>query len=391
MNPIALEFVNDIISTEAPSGNKDCVTKYAVEKYELTKDRSVYYCDAFAVRFSYSRNNSFSNTVASLSRLKKYDRIPFFAVLVKREGPNLIYLSNSTFIDKISHSSRELTIDRIRGSFNGSNILKKYDSLDNVPKNFEELFATHSGMEWLDNLERLVDASSNITPHSQKFTPTKTQRDTIYDSVNRAVSFINSSSYETLSNDLDERCKKSEKAIQCASKIKNVNIRGRLIEALVAATEEERQQILKDLSLWEKKENNLPNYNTKNGLGDYVRLFNNGITYTDIKTKVIFLDSNPKAFNIDKFLEIMSEKDSIFLFFFIGINEIGHLSTRLCSVYTKSLLETSIAQHHWAGRATRGVMQFSGKTIDCILGGFRNAKEIDRDYSINFLDKLLNR
>ena len=47
------------------------------KEFSLTQDRSVYYCDDFAIRFSKSENKRMSNTVLSLSALQKYDNIPF--------------------------------------------------------------------------------------------------------------------------------------------------------------------------------------------------------------------------------------------------------------------------------------------------------------------------
>ena len=66
--------------------------------------------------------------------------------------------------------------------------------------------------------------------------------------------------------------------------------------------------------------------------------------YTDIKSKLMYLNSNPKAYNVDKFLECMSEENSVFLFYFIGINEEGHYKSELCSVYDKKLIEATVLQ-----------------------------------------------
>lgn len=86
MNISCKEFVNYIV-TDAPKHNKQRVENDVCIKYNLTKDRKVYHNDNFAVRFSYSKSSSdsFSNTVLSLSALEKYDKIPFFVVLVRQE------------------------------------------------------------------------------------------------------------------------------------------------------------------------------------------------------------------------------------------------------------------------------------------------------------------
>ena len=314
MNIKCREFVEYIV-TQAPKHNKQVVEDAICSKFHLTKDRKVYHSDYFAVRFSYSKSSSdsFSNTVLSLSALEKYDKIPFFVVLVRQNADNLILLSNTTFLRKISHSSQELSMTNIKGSFNGSDILRNLDGKDNIPENFDYLFSIHQGLDWEDNLSRLVDASSRIRPRNEKFVPTDNEKDNIFNSISRAKSFVESCNFGVLEKDLIDRCDKSRNEILIASHIENTNIRGRLIESLITSNEEERQCIIANLH---DLETALPAYDTKNGLGDYCRQFDNGDTYTDIITKVVYLNSNPKAYNIDKFLRQMSDTKSIFLFFF---------------------------------------------------------------------------
>lgn len=342
------------------------------------------------MRFSYSKSasDSFSNTVLSLSALEKYDKIPFFVVLVRQPSTNLILLANTTFLKKISHSSQELSMTNIKGSFNGSDIMRDYDNKSNSPDNFDYLFAVHQGLDWEDNLSRLVDASSNIKPVNQKFIPSDVESKNIYESVSRAVDFISSDNFSVLEDDLNERCNKSRKEILIASHIENTNIRGRLIESLITSNDEERQHIINNLHNLEAA---LPSYDTKNGLGDYYREFNNGDTYTDIKTKVIYLNSNPKAYNVDKFLKQMADSRSIFLFFFIGVDENSIFKTLLCSVYHGKLIDNTILQFHWAGRNTRGAAQFSGIAIDEMLKEANFNNNICVDKAKAFLKQLLDR
>lgn len=387
MNSSVNDFVKDICEN-APTGSKESVINFVTSHYSLTLDRKVYYCRYFAVRFSYSKNGAFSNTVLSLSALQKYDKIPFFVVLVRGNGSNLIYLANSTFISKISHSSKQLTMYNIKGSFNGSDIMKTYAGKDNAPQYFNELFAIHEGLDWEDNLERLVDASSAIRPKSQKFMPTCNQIENIFSSIQRAVDFVSSDNFDILSSDLNDRCSKCADAIMVASHIENVNLRGRIIEFLITADDKMRERIKEILR---KESQFLPEFTTRDELGDYERVFNNGHTYTDIKTKIVYLDSAPKAYNVDKFLQKMAEDDSVFLFFLVGIGEEGIFNTALCSVYHNELIDASVVQHHWAGRSTRGVVQFAGKALNDILNnsGFKN--QIEQQKAKEYLHSLLNR
>ena len=291
MNSACKEFIH-YITVDAPKYNKAKVEEEVTQKYHFIKDRKVYHNNYFAVRFSYSKSasDSFSNTILSLSALEKYDKIPFFVVLVRQSADNLVLLANTTFLKKISHSSHQLSMTNIKGSFNGSDIMRNYDGKENSPINFDYLFAIHQGLEWEDNLARLVDATSNIKPTNQKFIPSEEEKNNIYNSVIRAESFVTSPNYTILNDDLNERCNKCRNEILVASHIENTNIRGRLIEALITSDEEERLQIIENLH---DMENALPSYDTKNGLGDYYREFKNADTYTDIKTKVIYLNSNP--------------------------------------------------------------------------------------------------
>ena len=276
----------------------------------------------------------------------------------------------------------------IRGSFNGSDIIKTYSGISNAPENFDELFAVHQGLDWIDNLSRLVEASSAIKPKSEKFIPNDEQRQNLYDSITRAQNFVSSNNFDSLSTDLNERCNQCRDAILVASHIENVNLRGRIIEYMITADDAARNQI-KILLADESKL--LPEFETRDDLGDYICRFGDNQTYTDIKTKVIYLDSAPKAYNVDKFLAKMSEKDSSFFFFIIGIDENGIFNTILCSVYHNELIDASVVQHHWAGRATRGVVQFTGRALNRMLERKNFVNIIDDVKARHFLDILIAR
>ena len=392
MNHIVKDFLDYITGSESPKHDKETVQAQAVERFNLIQDRKIFYCSHFAVRFSYTKDSKgFSNTILSLSALQKYVRIPLFVVRVVGDADNLVYLANTTFIKKISHSSQQLTMTNIKGSFNGSDIYKSYDGIDNIPDNVETLFAYHSGMSWHDNLERLVAETGKIVGTGVKFSPTHEQIENINKSVDRAIHFLESSDFATLREDLEGRVHVQEEAIFAASRIDNVNIRGRLIEYLI--TKAFDKDLITDLKRIEENE---PSLLTHNDLGDYHREFfheddtNSVDSYTDIKTKVIYLGSNPKAYNIDKFLECMANSNTVFLFFFVGIDENGIASTKLCPVYDKELIDATICQFHWAGRNSRGVTQLKGESINVILGEDYTVS-IDKKKAEIFISDLLNK
>ena len=149
--------------------DKAALTKEVVAEFGLTKDRSVFYCADFAVRFSASASANFGNTVLSLSNLKKVDDRPFIVCLVT-PAVNHCFLANTTLLKKISHSSQELRENNIRGSFNGSDIIRSFEGIPNNAANLERLFEIHAGIGFEGNLPRLVEATNNISPSGEKFT-----------------------------------------------------------------------------------------------------------------------------------------------------------------------------------------------------------------------------
>ncbi|MBP9827864.1 hypothetical protein KBC55_01790 [Patescibacteria group bacterium] len=365
-------------------GNKASLMKAVLDQFRLTKDRSVYYSEHLAIRFSSSGSTSFSNTVLSLSNLQKFDELPFLVCLVT-PNTNVIYLANSTFLIKISHSSQQLRIDNIRGSFNGSDICKVFNDLPNSPENFEKLFAIHEELGFAENLPRLVEATTGIVPSGKKFDVSNEGKKMILSAPERAVEFINSSEYIELKTHLDEMVARYKDEILIAGFIENVNIRGRIIEYLIAGEDEELRATL--VSELRKEGSKVSRFATKNDLGDYVRIFDKFHTATDVKTKIMVLKSNPKAYNIDKILHFLTHEKSVFMFYFIGIEPNKIVAQVLVSVFQKDLLRSTILLKHWAGRNSRGVTQFEGETIHKLILSSNN--DIDLKESKKFLRELI--
>ncbi|MCR4619743.1 MAG: hypothetical protein K5633_03520 [Paludibacteraceae bacterium] len=386
-NPSLSEFVKWIVE-EAPQHNKLALCLAMEQQFNFIKDRSVYAANGFSVRCCQCKGKSFSNVVLSLSTLLKYDKKPFLVVLANN-GSNKILLSNTTFLKKISHSSLSLSYDNVRGSFLGSDIMKTYEGIPNDEKHLTELFRIHKGFSFEDNFSRLVEATNGIEPKKKKFNPNSIETELIKDSIFRAINFTNSSNFNILKSDLNNRVLSNLEAIIIASHIENVNIRGRLIELLITSDGSERDRLAKEVKNLEIMSE--MDFTTHDELGDYKRSFPNGETLTDIKTKVMYLHSNPKAFNIDKFLEKMAEPNTIMFFFFIGISENEVVNTLLCSVYDLRLIDATRFQTHWAGRATRGVAQYNGQLIKQMLLTDNYSNDIDENVAYNFLLKMINR
>lgn len=379
------ELIDDFIRSVTQLhgiADKTALASRMQQQYRLIKDRSVYYCNWFAVRFCKSGKRTFSNTVLSLSALQKYDDRPFIVCLVT-PTKNYLMLANSTLLRKISHSSQALRTDNIKGSFNGSDIMRFYEDVENCEHNFEFLFTSHENYSFQENLVRLVEATNNIRPNGHRFEPSVIQQNCIRQSVDRAISFLNSTQYDILDQDLRERVYAVKKEIAIAAFIDNVNLRGRMIEYLVTGSGDLHQALIKAL----RNGSPLPEVFTADRLGDYERTFDGYHTATDIKTKVMFLSSNPKGYNIDKLLSFLSEEQSVYLVFIVAIDRDERICTKLCSMYHRQLLSATRIIHHWAGRNSRGVTQYSGKALEDIVSNFDHS--IDVEQAHRFLDDCL--
>lgn len=375
----------DFIKSKDGIGNKSVLIDEVQKEFGLTKDRSVFYSENLAIRFSSSNSLSFSNTVLSLSNLQKYDELPFLVCLVTPQK-NFLYLGNTTFLQKISHSSQELRVDNIRGSFNGSDISKEFNGLANSPEHFEDLFAIHEELGFGGNLVRLVEATTGISPSGKKYELSTDAEKVIMSAPQRASSFVVSGDYLELKLDLDKKVEQYKNEILIAGFIENINIRGRVIEYLIAGEDDElRKNLVKELHNSDKK---ISRFGTKNTLGDYTKIFEKYHTATDVKTKIMILKSNPKAYNLDKILEFLAKEKSVFMFYFIGLEPNKIVAQALVSVFQKDLLNSTILLKHWAGRNSRGVAQFHGEIIHKLI--LSPSNDIDIKESQSFLKKLID-
>jgi hypothetical protein len=307
----ALQKVVDLIKANDGINDKARLARTVVEAFRLTKDRSVYYCAEFAVRFSSSASRNFGNTVLSLSNLRKYDDRPFIVCLVT-PAANYCLLANTTFLKKVSHSSQELRENNIRGSFNGSDIARDFEGISNSSENICRLFDIHAGIGFEGNLARLVEATNNISPTGAKSPVSGNAASVILEAPKRAVRFIKSRDHAVLKAELDAQVDKFKSEILLAALIENVNVRGRIIEYLIAGEDETmRQQLISALEVSDK---GIPKFKTENALGDYQRQFAAFDTETDVKTKIMILNSNPKAYNLDKMLEFLASDRSVSCF-----------------------------------------------------------------------------
>jgi len=263
--------------------------------------------------------------------------------------------------------------------------MRSFEGIPNNAANLERLFEIHAGVGFEANLPRLVEATNNISPSGEKFTIGPTEQATILGAPERAASFMSSADARTLKSELDKKVETFNNEILLASLIENVNIRGRIIEYLIAGEDEKlRSELVQAL---QNRSKGIPAFKTENALGDYQRIFDEYYTETDVKTKIIVLSSNPKAYNIDKMLEFLACEKSVFMFYFVGVDVTKIVNTVLVSMFESNLLGCTVVLRHWAGRNSRGVTQFEGRTINSMIKSPTFA--INQYDSVAFLRKLI--
>jgi hypothetical protein len=380
----ALQKLLALIKANDRINDKARLARIVFDAFRLTKDRSVYYCADFAIRFSSSASRHFGNTVLSLSNLRKYDDRPFIVCLVT-PTENHCLLANTTLLKKISHSSQQLRENNIRGSFNGSDITREFEGITNSPENIGRLFDIHAGIGFEGNLARLVEATNNISPTGIKFVVSESAAATILAAPQRAERFVESEDCAVLKAELDAQVIKFSSEILLAALIENGNVRGRIIEYLIAGRDKAlRQELVAALKAGNK---GIPKFKTDNTLGDYTRIFPAYDTETDVKTKIMILSSNPKAYNLDKMLEFLANSRSVFMFYFVGVDPGKIVNTVLVSMFQEKLLRATILLKHWSGRNSRGVTQFEGTAINDLI--MKPEFAIDRGVAREFLQRVI--
>lgn len=377
--------ITEIVSRLKDIHSKPECVNILMNEYKMIKDHSILFKEnEFAIRVSYTKNKNenFSNTIISLSKIFDKDKIPFICARITPDE-NFYYLINSSFIKKVSHSSKNLDFNNIKGSILGHDILKTIlidkcsscsEFLSNEPKNFEEIYFTfHCNNSFEENLKNIVEKTKNIKPILKKVEINDLMKLNILNSPNLHQEFCNSQYFNEIEELLNERVEKTRSNIldSIVSTGNNPKQYGEYIQNLIVKGEEKTFEESMNNFLTNKKNIN------DHRLDDFLIVKNNKNCSIDIKIKVINLNSAPKGVNLDKLLEFLGKENSIFLFYFVGIDENKKtLSTKLAPLFDKSLLYTSYITNHWSGINRRGTIQLQGKAINDILLGF---KAIDID------------
>lgn len=332
------------------------------KEFKLSKDRKLYFTDELAIRFSDAKTG-YSNTFIGFQKILDHDDKPLISCIIRKENLEFL-LANSTFINCISHSSKELTGKHIRGSANLSNIIKEFSDLKNEPKNFDELFKLHSEVPQVDNIERIVEATKNIVGHVRKFVPSDNQLKIIYEASQFIKDLEKNQLFINLQDELVNRVERLKNEILSTSKIDNVNLRGNKIEKLVTSGA------------------------NAHDLGDILKQVENNKIIIDVKSKLLSYSSAPKAYNIDKLLNELSKGKTYFGYLFIGVNDQSNeVKARLVSFIDKMLIENTRIQHHWSGQNSRGTAQLNDNIKQVFDEEFMS--EINLEKANEFLKKLI--
>jgi hypothetical protein len=358
--------INFLINYKKQNCNatKESLSLAFIKEFNPKIKRSLYMCNDFCIRFCEVNTNNFTGTVLCLSALKQVDHNPIIACIVKKTELNF-YLINSTFIKKVSHSSKGLTLNKVKGSFNGSDVIINYFGIKNEKGNFQKLFAEHRNLGWKSNFERIVKETSNIEPKKNKFLPSNLQRENILNAPNNCDLSIKDGSFNSIKKYLDEKVNNNKILILNQANNENNKTRGDNIESIITCN---------------KNDNNLGDLNLK------CRNWNFSI---DIKTHIIGKNSSPKVYNIDKMLSFISDKNNIFLLYFLQIDILnGEISTKLVSIFDDEILNSTRIQTHWSGIDSRGTTQLSSMNHKIFDSNYNSIISLEKARS--YLNNLLN-
>ena len=204
-------------------------------------------------------------------------------------------------------------------------------------------------------MARLVEATNAIVARSTRCDITEDALAHLLMAPARAANALPTAAFQEIDHRLSAVIERHRDELLRAAALDNVNIRGNTIERIV--TGEVSAHRLDDLVF---------------GLGDNWQLI------VDIKTKLLDRASAPKAYNIDKMLGLLARPDSVFAFFFIGLDAAHHtVHTRLVSIFDPVILKATRVQAHWAGRQSRGVTQLTGDITRVFARDYRPAVDVE--------------
>jgi len=356
-------FVQEWRATH-PHGAKDALVAALTGRFPLTKHGALLVGNAFVVRVSQnSADTGFPNAVVAFKKIVEHDDKPVVVCLLTPNRCN-VYLANTTFLRKVSHSSHGLTEQKLVGSILGSDILAEYEGVANTAGNLASLWRRHQQADRAAHRLRIIAATQTIGASAETWVPSSSETDRILAAPELAHRISGTPEYVALAATLDAAVQQQRAAILEAARDENAKTRGDRIEQIVTGAAKNQ------------------------GLGDLsVQVLTITISI-DVKSKRLDLSSAPKAYNVDKALRDLAQGNRLLAVLFVGVDpDRDVLSTRVVSVFDRTLIAASRVDARWSGRGTRGTVQFSGSIDALWKDGF--VEKIEVEVAKEFLRGLI--
>lgn len=337
-----------------PAAMKAEIEEEFRKRCKAEKQRSVYVGNGFVMRFCESNPPAFSGSVVSLAAVCKYPRLPVVICIAHQDRLDF-RLANVTFLRRVTHTSQNLRVDKIRGTFLGGDIMDEYQGVENRPENFVQLMEMHNASGHDENIARIVEATNAIVGRSNRFEATGELLDSLMEAPARAAAALTSAKYRDAERQLSARVEARRSALLQAAAIDNVKSRGDTAEQIM--TGERSGHRLDD---------------------ETFALGGGGQLIVDIKTKLLDRSSAPKAYNIDKVLHALAQPGRVFSMFFIGLDAARKIvRPRLLSIFDPTLIGVTRIERLWSGRRSRGATQFSGDLDRIFAPDYRPTVDVE--------------
>lgn len=350
---------------------KDEIIRLINEDFPLFKIKRSLYADTnnnYIVRFLWTKFDQWtpSNTFLSIKTIYEFDDKPIIVVLVR---PNSFDISlwNTSFVSKVSHSSKNALYDENTGEFTLSGSVN-YPNLYHDGNDFEHIVENwnfHYSSDSDHNIRRILKKTSEIEWYW--FEKVVLTEDAIEDFVKKSMNFH----YETF-NDLSITIERSfydhkDEIVEIFNNEPSTKRRWEKIQSVITWIQDNDHEFA-DMYY---------------EIGDKSILLN-------IKTIDLTLpssDSAPQAFNIDKLLNNIDYDDEFtFYFFVITKTTDGVFYSLINFLEERAIRSYGNAMNHWSGQNARGHMQVSW--ISDLVLNQDASNEISYENSVKFISYL---
>ncbi len=298
------------------------------------------------------------NAILSLRTLAKYDDRPVVAAAVR---PSAIdwFCINSSFISRASHSSHRLSSECVRGTFLGTDVATEVAMVDadgscrvtNTAVNLARLFEWHVRSTWKENLTRIVEATQSATTVHRPFKLTEDELLALRDNLSGPARHALLSRYASARTHLDGCVRAiAEDILDAASATSDPKGRGDRVESLVVAACSEVEGI--------------SGASGGHSLEDLRYDADGAALLIDVKVKVVGQDSNPKGWNVEKFLRALGQPARDLAFLIVGVDLAARrLTTALVPVLDHRLIARARVSQLWSARGSLGTTQLDGRSL----------------------------